>query len=68
MKIIELYNSATYFKENWAILWNKGIKRVYWRNTWTGEEKDIGTTNSLAHAKEIKNIFVEGAIELGLAN
>ena len=67
MTIKELYNSAIYFKENWAILWNLENKQVYWRNTWTGQEKNIGIANSLAQAKELKNEFVEQAIDLGLA-
>jgi len=60
-KIIELYCAGIYYQENYAILWNKETGQVYWRNTWTGEEKPLGSAKKLKEARKIKEKFLEEA-------
>jgi len=50
-EIIELYNAEIYYKENYVILWNKQKGRIYYRNTWTGKETDLGYAYTLEEAK-----------------
>ena len=59
MTIEELHNAEVYYKENWVILWNTETKRVYWRNTWTGQEKDLGIAKNKREAQNIRNIYLE---------
>ena len=61
--IRELHNSEDYYKKNWVILWDKDTKQVYWRNTWTGEEKSLGVAEKYKEAEKIKdNYLTRGSI------
>ena len=51
--IKELYNAEIFYKLNWVILWAKETGRLYWRNTWTGKEVNLGTTQNEKKAKEL---------------
>ena len=59
MKISELHNAGIYYKENWVILWNNETGRIYWRNTWTGQEKDLGIAKDKKKAQEIRNTYLQ---------
>ena len=51
--IKELYNAEIFYRLNWAILWNKDTGQLYWRNTWTGKEINLGLAQKEKEAKEL---------------